>query len=302
MKKYKRHLVAAITLGAVSLVMPTFGQGNFGSDTQAGQYGIVDRLIDSSDELIERAFKAYQNLPEETQQDLLAYQQGLAELRTTWENEYQPGEGATLDEIIAAREAYVLEMTEEIQASRELRMEIVASLRSELRDRFEGEAWTDEARAQYEEYNQVKRELAAAWAAVLADLGGDATREDIAAAREQFKLDYADVIAEQKELAKQLRQAARQFAQENRPYADREVLPPELQALRDEIQAERQALREQRREAFQAMAGMTAEEREAARLELLEEMKQTHNEIKERRRQIIEGIGDMQDGDRRPED
>lgn len=304
MRDYSKRIIAAAALAAVAWATPLVAQNDDG-DTRGYQFNrdnVMNGILNPSDRLIERAQANIDRLPEETREDLLALQEALRALTETWVDEYRPGLGATLGEIRAARDAFVADMAEEIAASRELRKSVVMQLRNEVRDRFGDEEWSEEARALYVEYNAIKLQLATAWRAIVGELGDDATREDVAAARERFKEANVELIAQEKELAQQIRNLIRENVRENRPVVERQPLPAELQSLRDEMRAEREALRAERQAARAEMASMTSEEREAKRAELLEKHKEAHNDMKERRRQLIEDLKNEKDGDRRAED
>ncbi|EDY84104.1 hypothetical protein VDG1235_3733 [Verrucomicrobiia bacterium DG1235] len=301
MKSNGKKLIIALLVGALSWAMPMIAQNvDTGSSNGTNDSGSVsENRLRSDNRLLNRILKNQDRLPEDLQEDVALLQESLQAIRDAWLTGYRPGEGATAEEIKAAREQFQAEYAEEIEANKELRVAVMREVRQGIRDAIDDSEWSEEARALYAEYKLIKTELAEAWQAIRAELGDDATREDIVAAKERFKEENAELIAQQKELATQVRELIR----ENRgnPGFERDPLPEELQELRREMAQLRHEVRTQNRTARDDMQGMTREQREQYRQTLLNEMKDLHDEIKERRRQIIGETRDGQNGDNRPE-
>lgn len=303
MKTQNKSIIAAVTLAVAAWATPYIARGQ--DDTRGYQLNrdnVLNGIVNPSDRLLERAMAQVEQLPEELQADIAALREAQQALTDAWIEEYRPGAGATVGEIRAARDAYVEAMQEEIAASKELRKQVVTQLRNELRDKYGDEEWSEEARELYAEYKELKLQLALAWREVLAGLGDEATREEVAAAKDAFKEQNAEQIAQEKELAQQLRNLIRENAREARQIGERQPLALEMQTLRDEIRAAREQMRLKKQQARGEMADLDPAQRELKRQEILEELKETHNDIKTRRRQLIEDIRNEQDGDRRPED
>lgn len=294
MKNRKYVLITAATLAVAAWATPIFAQ----EDTA------IRSIVRPGSRLLDRAIENIDRLPEDLQGDVTDLKEGIDAIKDAWTNEYRPGQDATLDEIKAARAAFQEAYADDIASNKELRKEVVRELRDGLRDRRgDDQPWNEEARELNAEYKELKRQLAADWKAVVAGLGGDATREDLRNAKERFLEANADVIAKQKELAQQIRDLIRENKGERRPVVDREPLPPELQAMRDEIRLARRDLKALRRDARLELRDIDdPAEREVKRAEILEELKEAHNDIKDKRRELIEDLRDEQDGDRRAED
>lgn len=302
MKRKQYGTLFAAALLAVAWATPIFAQ-----ERLRARDGILDRdnalnfILRPSDRLLERALDNLDSLPEDLQQDIADLQDSMLVLTSAWINDYRPGADATLGEIEAAREAFVTDYVDEIAENRSLRKEVVTELRNGIRERFGNQEWNEEARGLYQQYNEIKMQLAMQWRRVRASLPDDSTREDIREARRRFLEANADVIAQQKEIAQQIRDLIKDN-RGDRPVAKRQPLPPELQAMRDEIHLARAELRARKQELRAELSDLTPEEREARRLEILDELKEAHDDIKARRRQLIDDLRGEQDGDRRPED
>ncbi len=303
MKTQNKSIIAAVTLAVAAWATPYIARGQDDArGYQINRDNVLNGIVNPSDRLLERAMTQMEQLPEELQADIAALREAQQALTDAWVAEYRPGAGATVGEIRAARDAYVEAMQEEIAASKELRKQVVTQLRNELRDKYGDEEWSEEVRELYAEYKELKLQLALAWREVLAGLGDEATREEVAAAKDAFKEQNAEQIAQEKELAQQLRNLIRENAREARQIGERQPLALEMQTLRDEIRAAREQMRLKKQQARAEMANLDPAQRELKRQEILEELKETHNDIKTRRRQLIEDIRNEQDGDRRPED
>ena len=297
MKMKNQGMICAVVLAACVWAAPGLAQR---AGTERGDR--FSLLIEGpTDRLLERALENLEALPEELQAEVLALRDSLQSLKEAWVSDYRPGADATLGEIREARAAFESDFAAEIEANKQLRISVVSELRVELRNRFADEDWSQEARDLMQQYNEIKRQLAAEWKEAVASLGDDATREDVAAAKARFAEANAELIAQQKELAVQVRLLIRENRGNGRELADRGELPEELRALRSEIAVLRSQIRERKEAAREELKGMSREEREAYRRALLDELKDVHDDIKERRRQMIRDLGDEQDGDRRPE-
>lgn len=267
---------------------------------QDGEDGSSPRVrFQKDDRLITQFLKNPEDAPLQLREDISTLRQSQTAIRTAWIEGFRPGDNATADEIKAAREAFQMEFSEEIRASKQLRTALLRELRVELRDAVNDSTWNEQARAIYSEYQSIQGELGESWKSVRSELGRDATREEIRAAKERFNEANADLLTQQKELAKQVRDLIR----ENRDVrvADREGLPPELLDLRQDMNAMRDQMRTRQRQARDDMRDLNRSEREQYRRTLLEELKELHDEIKQRRRQVIDEIRGGQSGDRRPE-
>lgn len=287
-----REKLTVITLIAVAFiwVSPAFSQDEGAS---RGEYN------KDSKRLLSRVLQNPDSAPEGLRQEIVSLRESQDGVRDAWVNEFRPAKGASIAEIREAREAFQAEYSEQIQASRELRVRVMNKLREGAREAIDESEWNEEARALYGEYKETQSELDQAWRAVKAELGDDLTRRELNSARRRFNEANADLIAKQKELAISVRQLIR----ENRGDVlnDREALPEELQDLRSDMDTLRFQMRQRQRQAREEMRGMPRREREQYRQELLQELRELHDDIKQRRRQVIDQIRDGQDGDRRPE-
>ena len=283
-----RETIWALILIAAAFgwVSPAFSQG--GSD-DSQQY----------DRLLSRVLQNPDGVSEELKQEVIALREAQELIRNAWVNEYRPAKGASVEEIRTARESFQTDYAEQIEESRGLRIRVLNQLREGAREAIDESVWSEDARTLYQEYRNTQSELERAWLAVKTELGEDATRREIAAARRRFFEANSDLIAKQKELALAVRQLIRDNRDES--ISEREPLPQELQDLKSEMDTLRYQLRERQRKAHDEMRGMDRSERENYRQNLLEEMKQLHDDIKERRRQVIDEVRDGQNGDRRPE-
>lgn len=284
--------ILVFTTAAAAWAMAGFAQ------VREGGTSLKERF-EKDGRVLEYFLKNPDESPETLRAMVVRLRQSQVSLRDSWIQEYRPGDGATVAEIRAAREEFQSEFADEIRASKELRASLVRELRQRGRDATDDSAWNEEAREIYAQYNQVQSELSAAWRAVRAELGQDATRGEIAAAKERFNEANADLIANQKELALQVRQLIRENREER--VLARDELPQEMQDLRRDMAALRQQVRNRQRQARADMKNLNKENREAYRQDLLEDLKDLHDEIKERRRQVIDELRDDQNGDRRPE-
>ncbi len=271
------------------------GQGN-------DRDSVLRPLLRPSDRLLARAYRNVDALPEGLQTDVITLKESVTALADTWATDYRPGDAATLGDISEARDRFKADFADDIAANKELRKEVVRDLRNGLRDRFKGKEWNEEARALYRGYQAIAKQLATVWREARAALGDDATREDLKEAKHRFNEANADLIAEQKEVAQQIRNLIKENTHHDRPVEDRKSLPPELQALRDEMRALRGSIRARKHQAREDLRDLSPEEREAYRLALLGEFKDAHDDIKARRRKLIEDLRNEQDGDRRTED
>ncbi len=287
--------LAAMALWTTSAVAQNEGAG---SETAIEQDSPQYRF-QKDDRLISQLLRNPDTAPLSLRQELVALRESQMAIRTAWIEDYRPGDNATAEEIKAARELFQSDYSEQIQASKELRRSLMQELRSGLRDAIDDSAWNEEARAIYAEYKQNQEQLGEAWRAARAELGADATREEIKAAKERFNEANADLIAQQKELAKQVRELIRENRSER--LAQRDEVPQELLDLRADMDALRSQVRARQRQAREDMRNLSRAEREEYRRNLLDELKELHDEIKERRRQVIDEIQDGQTGDRRPE-
>lgn len=301
MKKYRKTLAMALVGTTVAWATPAIAQDG---DTQSagnqdGMAGSVIRnRLRSSDRILSRVLDNPDLVSEELQAQVEALQASIDAIHEAWIAEYYPGSDATVEEIQAARTAFQEAYAEQIAANKELRIAVMTELRAEYRNQIDDSEWSDEAKALYQEYNDTKQTLAAAWTEIRATLGEDATREEIIAARELFREENAELIAQQKELAIQIRELVRESR--GGPLFERGPLSDELMGMRQDVAAMRSQVRERRQLAREEMQGMTAEEREEYRAALLEDLKDLHDDIKQRRRQLIEEVRAGQDGDRRP--
>lgn len=302
MKTYRMTLIATLLGVVAAWATPGVAQADSASNSglrESSTDSVLKNRIRSSDRLLTRVLENPDLVSEELQTQVEELQASLDAIREAWLTEYRPGEDATAEEIKAAREAFQEAYAEDIEANKELRIAVMTELRAEYRDRVDSSEWSEKAKALYQEYNDGKQELAEAWASVRESLGEDATRADIVAARERFRVENADLIAAQKELAAQIRELIREKrggpAMGRGPYSD------ELRALRGDVANLRQQVRERSRQAREDMQGMSTEEREEYRRAVLDELKDLHDDIKQTRRRLIEELRDGQDGDRRPE-
>jgi len=296
MKLKEKILALVLIVAAIGWTSPAFSQdGDSGEEpTQQGTNGgpYFKRLL-------ARVLQNPESAPEGLRRDIMELRVSQEEIRSAWVNEYRPAKGASADEIKSAREAFQADYAEQIAASKELRIRVANKLREGARRAIDDSEWNEEARALYQEYQSTQAEIAQAWRAVKAELGEDATREEIRAAKRRFDEANADLIAKQKELAAAVRQLIRENRDET--VAARDPLPQELQDLRSDMNALRREMHQRKQQAHEEMRGMNRREREQYRQNLLEELKELHDEIKERRRQVIDEIRDGQNGDRRPE-
>ncbi len=309
MNKTKRILICAtgLTLGVLSSSM-AYGQGFEADGRLQAQVGLDNGTLNSasqftaSQKLIERASVNWDELSEEMQANLTALEDTQAEIVAAWKNEYKPDADATAEEIQAARETFEAEMSDQIELARELRQTIVVSLCDDLRARIGARDWSGEARAKFAAYRLAKAELNSTWAEVKANLGEDATRAEVAAAKQAFLESNAELVAQQKSLAAELRTMVRSEMRANRPQIDREAVPEAIAELRADIQLARGNVSERRKEIREEMENMSGRARAELRRELALELQASFDEIKANRRQLIDDLKGGQDGDRRPED
>lgn len=256
----------------------------------------------ASDRLMERVEAKYDNLSAEAQANVDALQASLNEIRAAWENEYKPGVEASVEEIIAAREQFKADLAGQIAATKELRKQVVTQLRDEIRNGVDGEEISTEARLRGEAYKEIAMELNAAWREARAQLGAEATVEEVEAAREAFLEANAELVAERKLLAAEMRVNAQANVRMNGAIAARGEAPEAIQEAKADLEITRNNLRQQREQAREQFRNETQEQREIHRQELVEELRIANNEMKERRRQLVDELRGEQDGDRRAED
>ncbi len=278
-----------------SWTMPAFAQENGEGDSSTD----TAQRFQKADRLIKQLLRNPDDAPEALKLQVLDLRDSQDTIRDAWIEEFRPGDDATAEEIKSAREAFQEEYAEDIRASRELRMTVMRELRAGLQEAIDDSTWNEQARELYSEYKKSHAELGEAWKAVRSELGEDATREEIKAARERFNEANADLISQQKRLAKQVRNLIRENRSDRS--APREALPQELQDLRSDMSTLRDQVRSRQRQARDDMRQMNRGEREQYRRALLDELKDLHDEIKQRRREIIDEIQGGQSGDRRPE-
>ncbi|MDQ8199997.1 hypothetical protein QEH56_17670 [Pelagicoccus enzymogenes] len=313
MNKTKRILICAtgLVLGALS------SSTAYGQEAEAGVEANVDvqtslnlesSLLNSnlnlnaSEKLIARASVNRDRLSEEMQANLTALEEAQAEIVATWESEYKPAVDATQEQILEARAAFEAEMETQIDAALELRKSLVAGLREDLRAQVGSRDWSGEARAKFQAYGEIKAQIGSSWVEAKAELGEDATRSEIAAAKEAFLEANAELIAQQKALAAELRALVRSEMAEERPQIDREALPEAIAELRADIQLARGTMSERKDEVREEMSNLSGEAQAELRQEIALELQASFDEIKEKRRQLIDDLKDEQDGDRRQED
>lgn len=290
-----------IKLWALFVAMMGCGVSGFAQDAApAGALnGVLKDRLQAKEGLLGNILRNPDRAPAELRDEILALRESTAAIHDLWLTEFRPGTGATAEEIKAARDAFQEEYAEQIAANKELRRALMAELREGIRDVVDETEWSEEARALYAEYKASQEALAEAWRVIRAELGTDATREEIVAAKERFKEANAELIAQQKELAKQVRELIRE--NRNMPIVERDQLPVALQDLRGDMAVLRDQIRARRMQAREEMDGMTREELEQYRRGLLGELKELHDEIKERRRQVIDEVQGGLNGDHRPE-
>lgn len=300
MKINRKIIVLAIAAAVVSWTMPAFAQDDGDGENATSEDSSQSRVRpQKADRLINQLLRNPDDAPESLKLQILDLRDSQDSLRDAWIEDFRPGDDATADEIKSARVAFQAEYAEDIRTSRELRLTVMRDLRAGLRDAIDDSTWNEQARELYSEYKKSHAELGEAWKAVRSELGEDATREEIKAARERFNEANADLISQQKRLAKQVRNLIRENRSDRS--VPREALPQELQDLRSDMSTLRDQVRSRQRQARDDMREMNRGEREQYRRALLEELKDLHDEIKQRRREIIDEIQDGQSGDRRPE-
>lgn len=260
-----------------------------------------DLQLSASEKLIARASANRERLSEEMQTKLTALETAQAEIVAKWETEYKPVVDATVEEVQAARAEFEAEMRSQIEATMELRKSIVSGLRQDLRAQLGSRDWSEEARVKFEAYGEVKADLNASWAAVVADLGASATRAEIAAAKELFLETNADLIAQQKTLAAELRALVRSEMEADRPQIDREALPEAIAELRADIQLARGVVSENKDQVREELQSLSVDAQAELREEIALELQSSYDEIKDGRRQLVDELRDEVDGDRRPE-
>lgn len=253
----------------------------------------------ASDRLLGRALEKLDQLPAEAQADVASLQESLAAIRDAWETTYNPGTDATEEEIEAAREQFKADMAEQIAAVKEQRKQVVTQLRYQARQGVNGGAVSEEAKLKGAQYREIGMQISSAWREARAQLGEDATEEEVEAAKEAFVAANADLVAQQKALAAELRANAGANAAE-RPVVERGEMPAAVQALKAEMEIARNDLRERRQAAREELRNLSEEEREVRRQELVEEFRTANDEMKERRRQLVDDLRPERDGDRRP--
>ncbi|MDQ8204796.1 hypothetical protein [Pelagicoccus sp. SDUM812003] len=304
MKIRIKSLAGLMALSAGILTSSVLAQSGDGSDPETGYALNRDRplnpIMRPNDQLLARALANLDTLPEGLQQDVVALRDTLQAISDAWEADYRPDIGAGNQAWKAARDAFMSDYADEIETAKELRYSVVTELRADFRERFDGENLGEEGQALLEEYRELKQSLAEQWRAIRDELGEDATREEIASAKEQFEEENAELIAQRKELASSLRELIRDNRRD-RVELERGPMSDAMRELRNDIHALRQQVRARKQEAREEMKGMTREEREEYRRALIDELKDVHDDIKERRRQAIQDLRDDQDGDRRPE-
>lgn len=293
MKVREKILAFVMIAAAIGGVSPAFSQDGDLDGAPSGESG------QDSKRLLSRAMQNPDSAPEGLRQDIIALRRSQELVRSAWVNEYRPVKGASVMEVREARAAFQADYAEQIAESRELRIRVLNKLREGARNAMDDSEWSEEARALYGEYQATQAELDRAWQVARANLGEDATRKQVSAARRRFNQANADLIAKQKELAISVRQLIRENRGGN--VSDRDPLPEGLRDLRSDMNSLRQQMRQRQSQALEEMRGMSRREREQYRQNLLEELKELHDEIKTRRRQVIDEIRDGQDGDRRPE-
>ena len=130
----------------------------------------------------------------------------------------------------------------------------------------------------------------------------DPTRDAIHVAIDAFREDNADRIADQREVALQIRDQLRELRGDRPARPDRDPLPPEIQEQRDDFRAARQDLRTARRQLFNDIKNLTDEERHAAIDDFRELHQQDLQELKDLRREIRDAVRDEVGDDRRADD
>lgn len=256
----------------------------------------------ASDRLVDRAMENIDRLPEDLQEEVAALRDSSTAIREKWEAEYRPGADASAEELLAAREQFQEDLATEIETNRDLRKEVVTRLRDELRGPLKDTEMSDETQAKFQAYNEVKLNLNAAWREARAALGANANKEEVNEARKRFIEENAEQIAKQQELAQEIRELVRSNAGQGNPGKGRGQLPPALQELRSEVHLARKALQEEKREARDTFRGLSPEDREMKREQILKDFREAHDDIKESRRRLIEDLRGNEDGDRRSED
>lgn len=293
MKLRETLLAFVLIASAVGWVSPVFSQDQ---DSDVAIRGDHQR---DAKRLLSRALQNPDRAPEGIRQEIVALRESQELVRNAWVGEYRPEKGASLAEVQEARERFQADYAETIKQSREMRVRVLNRLREGAREAIDDSEWNEEARALYSEYKAAQRSLDLAWREEKAGLGDEVTRRQVSAARRRFEEANADLIAKQKELAVAVRQLVRGSRDDTA--LERDPLPPELEDLRREMASIRQQLGRERRLANEEMRGMSRREREEYRRNVLEELKELHDQIKERRRRFIDELRDGQSGDRRPE-
>lgn len=158
----------------------------------------------------------------------------------------------------------------------------------------------EKLRSLQDDIQEGRMTLRDAWLAIRAELGVDATAEEIQAAREKFEDDYAEQIAAQKELALELRERFRSRYADNR--VDKGEVPDAVREIRQETRELKQTLKQEREQLVASLKDATPEERQAAMKQFREESKQQFSDLKEKRREAIEQLRNGQNGDQRAED
>lgn len=293
MKLREKILAFALIASVLGWLPPAFSQDEDSGGALRKEY------TQDAKRLLSRVLQDPDSAPIGIRQDIIALREAQDLVRDAWVNEYRPAKGASVADVRAAREAFQADYAEQIKESRELRIRVLNRLREGVRGAIDEARWSDDARALYQEYKDTQAALDQAWQAVKAELGEDASRDQIQAAKRRFNEANSDLIEKQKELAVSVRQLIRDNRDETP--AEREPLPEELQDLRSEMNSLRNRMKERHHKARDDMRGMSRREREEYRQGLLEELKELHDDIKTRRRQVIEEIREGQSGDRRPE-
>lgn len=221
--------------------------------------------------------------PEDLEEAVIAFRDSQRLIRDAWVNDFQPGPDASQSDWKAARAAFQEAYAEQMEMTKELKAALVSELQVRLRERIDESELSEEASSLRTELEQNQSQLTEAWREAKEDLGDDATREEIAAARKRFREVHQESITQQRELLKRLRDLGR---------ASREVkdaAPLELQDLRRELMEERDQMRSRQRRGLEDLRNLNQAERQEFRRSLVLELRELKEKIKERPR---EGTGD----------
>lgn len=256
-------------------------------------------LLSAQDELVSRLVENPERLAPDLRESVVALGRTEASIKKIWRKDYRPEQGATDKEIDEARRQFRSDYAEQIRASKRLRLAVIREVKSSIREAINDSEWDVEARSVYGDYTKSQTDLRNAWRSARQGLGSGASREQVAAAKRQFQKDNAALIEAQKERAKDLRLMLRESRDEFR--ADREPLGDDLQKLRSDMNRLRDDFRQSQGPTRVERNKLTYAERVRIRRELSDNLRDLQDELRNRRRQIIDGIRDREDGPRRPE-